>query len=273
MEYLSKLVEALHLAVYSYIKPAAPHRYSTKFRDLESIVFTVTSSLDVYNQAFSAGLDVGAGKETLYSVGVGRLFYSSLAKSYRRLGARAHQTLNLALVPFTLSVAYSLKQQSFESSFRKIFFTTLGIDSSKDTSALVDGIKQFYGAGFTALLERGITLSKIATEKPSIGDILSALSSKARDIQYILRRIDYVVEVGLEVGRAATEGIELNEVAVRAFLKLARFECEKLSSVAELNQKVLYELDRELLREGVDLSYLITPLILALVLSNYLEGK
>ncbi|MCS7099210.1 MAG: hypothetical protein RMH84_01930 [Sulfolobales archaeon] len=270
MEYLSRLIEALHLAVYSYIKPAAPHRYSTRFRDLESIVFTVSSSLDVYSQAFTAGLDVGTGKETLYSVGIGRLFYNSLAKSYRKLGARAHQTLSLALIPFTLSVAYSLKQQSFASSFRKIFFTILGIDNSKDTSALVDGIRQFYGAGYTALLESGITFSKLATEKPSIGDILSALSSKARDIQYVLKRMDYIVEVGLEVGRVATESIELNDIAVRAFLKLARFECEKLSSVAELNQRVLYELDRELLREGVDLSYLITPLILTLILSNYL---
>lgn len=266
-------MEALHLAVYSYIKPAAPHRFSTKFRDLESTIFTVTSSLDIYGQVFTAGLDISTGKETLYSAGIGRFFYSSLAKSYRRLGARAHQALNLVLIPFTLSTAYSLKQQPFLGSFRKIFFTILDVDNPKDITALVDGIRQFYGAGSTALLERGLTSSRLATEKPSIGDILSILGSKIKDIQYVLNRMDYIIEIGLEIGRIAAEGVELNDITTRAFLKLARFECERLSSIVDFSQKTLYELDRELTREGVDLSYLVTPLTLALTLSNYLGGK
>lgn len=236
-------------------------------------MFAATSSLDVYSQAFAAGFDIGSGKETLYSVGIGRLLYNSLAKSYRRLGVRAHQTLNLILVPSTLSIAYSTRQHPFTGTFRRIFSAVLGIDNPKDVSTLVEGVKQFYGVGSTVLLEQGLTLSKLVTEKPAIGDIFLILGTKAKDIEYTLRRMDYVIEVGMEAAKMLSSGVEPNEVSVRAFLRLARPECEKLSRVSDVDQKSLYELDRELTRDGVDLSYLITPLVLALVLSNYLGEK
>lgn len=273
VEYLARLVEALHLAVYSYVKPSAPHRFSTRFRDLESLLFTVTSSLDVYSQAFAAGTDVGSGKETLYSVGIGRLIYNSLAKSYRRLGVRAHQTLHLILIPSTLSIAYSLRQHPFVGSFRRIFSAVLGVDNPKDVAALVDGVRQFYGAGSSALVEQGLTSSRLVTEKPTIGDVLMTLGRKAKDVEYTLRRLDYVIEVGTDVAKMVASGVEPNDASVRAFLKLAQPECERLSGVSDVNQKVLYELDRELARDGIDLSYLITPMVLALVLSNYLGVK
>lgn len=266
-------MEALHLAVYSYIKPAAPHRFSAKFRNLESIVFSVTSSLDVYSQAFVAGVDVSSGKETLYTVGVGRLFYNSLAKSYRRLGVRTHQTLNLVLIPSTLSIAYSLRQYPFASSYRRIFSAILGVDNPKDVTTLAEGIRQFYGVGSAVLSEQGLTLSRMVTEKPSIGDILSIIGAKVRDLQYTLERIDYIIEVGMDTARIVASGADLNDVAVRAFLKLAQPECGKLSKVSDINQKILYELDKELLKDGIDLSYLITPLTLTLILSNYLGEK
>ncbi len=273
MEYVAKLVEALHLAVFSYIKPAAPHRFSTRFRDLESMVFTVTSSLDVYGQAFAAGLSVGSGKETLYTVGVGNLLYTSLAKSYRRLGARAHQTLNLVLIPSTLAIACSLRQRPFASSFRRILSAVLGIDNPRDVAGLVEGVRQFHGIGSQVLAELGLTSSRLATERPSLGDVFSALGTRARDLRYTLERLDYVVEVGAEAGRELARGSDPNDVAVRAFLKLAQPECERLGRATEVDQKVLYELDRELSREGIDLSYLLAPLTLALKLSYYLGGR
>jgi len=266
-------VEAIHLAVYSYIKPAAPHRFSSRFKDLETIVFTVTSSLDIYSQTFTAGLDVSTGKETLYSIGIGRLFYHSLAKSYRKLGIRAHQTLNLVLIPSTLSIAYSTRQHPFANSYRRIFSAVLEVDNPKDVATLVDGIRQFYGVGSAVLSEQGLTPSRLATEKPSIGDILQVLEAKARDLRYTLKRMDYIFEVGTEVARMTASGIEPNDVVVRAFLRLAQVECGKLGKVSEVNQKNLYDLDKELSKDGVDLSYLITPLTLTLLLSNYLSEK
>ncbi|MEM0065486.1 MAG: hypothetical protein QXZ22_01765 [Sulfolobales archaeon] len=273
IEYLTKLIEALHLAVYSYIKPAAPHRFSSRFKDLEAIVFTVTSSLDAYSQAFTAGLDVSTGKETLYSIGIGRLFYNSLAKSYRKLGIRAYQALNLALIPTTLSIGYSTRQHPFANSYKRIFSALLEVNNPKDVATLVDGIRQFYGTGSAVLAEQGLTPSRLATEKPSIGDILLLMSVKARDLWYTLKRMDYIFEVGTEVARMTSSGADPNDVAVRAFLRLAQAECEKLRKVSEVNQKSLYDLDRELIKDGVDLSYLITPLTLVLLLSNYLSEK
>ncbi len=270
-EYVARLMEALLLAVYSYVKPAAPHRFSTRFRDLESTVFTVTSSLDVYNQAFSAGLSVSSGRETLHSVGVGRILYSSLAKSYRRLGARAHQALNLVLIPSTVATACSLRWRPFASSYRKTLSAVLSVDNPKDVAALIEGVRQFYGTGSLALAELGLTSSRLATERPTLGDVLSALGTRVRDLRYTLERLDYVIEVGSEAGRELASGAEPNEVAVRAFLKLAQPECGRLSRLTELSQKALFELDRELSKEGIDLSHVLTPLSLALALSRYLS--
>ncbi|MEM0486830.1 MAG: hypothetical protein QXT76_00140 [Sulfolobales archaeon] len=99
------------------------------------------------------------------------------------------------------------------------------------------------------------------------------MSVKARDLWYTLKRMDYIFEVGTEVARMTSSGADPNDVAVRAFLRLAQAECEKLRKVSEVNQKSLYDLDRELIKDGVDLSYLITPLTLVLLLSNYLSEK
>lgn len=177
------------------------------------------------------------------------------------------------MIPSTLSTAYSIRQHPFVSNYRRIFLAILDINNPKDIATLVDGVRAFYGAGSTALLERGLTPSKLATEKPAIGDILLMLGERVKDVWYTLMRIDYIIEVSMDVWRMIASGTEPNDVAVRAFLKLAKLECEKLSHVSDADQKVLYELDRELLKEGRDLSYLITPLTLALVLSYYLGEK
>lgn len=270
LDYVAKLVEALNIAIYSYVKPAAPHRFSTRFKDLEYIIFTVTSSLEIYSQAFDVGLSVSTGKETLLTSGVGRLIHNSLAKSYRRLGAKAYQALNLVLVPSSIAIAYASRHKPFVNSYKRILLSILEIDNSKDVSMIVEGLRQFYGEASLILSDFGITSGKVVSERITIGDIMSALGTRIRELSYFLKKMDNILEAGSFFWKLVSSGHEPNEAAVKTFLKLASTDYSRLSTLTDANQKILYELDKELTSRGVDLSYVVTPLTLAILISNYI---
>ncbi len=270
LDYIGRLVESLEMAAYSYIKPGAPHRFSARFRYIENYLITATSSLDIYGQAYEAGLGISSGKETLLTIGLGKMVQTALARSHKRLGSRAQQAVNLVFIPVTVSVAYSLKQQNFIGSFKRMLRSLLQIDDPKDTVALFDGIKLYCGEGLV-LAERGLTQSRLISERISISELLELLSPRVRELSFLMKKLNAILEVGSSIKTLLEKGLELNDVLVRAYVELAKTEVgEPFSGLKEVEQRVLYEVDRELLKSGRDLSYLIVPLALALLLSYYI---
>jgi len=258
------------MAVYSYIKPGAPHRFSARFKYIEDYLLTLTSSLDIYGQAYEAGLGISSGRETLLTIGLGRVVQAALARSHKRLGSRARQSVNLVFIPVTVSVACSLKQQNFVGSFKRMVRSLLQVDDPKDTVALFEGLRMYCGEG-PVLAERGLTQSRLISERITVGELLELLSPRVRELGFLTRKLNTVLEVGFSIKTFLEKGLELNDVLVRAYVELAKVEVgEPFSGLKEVEQRVLYEIDRELIKRGRDLSYLVVPLALALLLSYYI---
>jgi hypothetical protein len=270
LDYIGRLVESVEMAVYSYVKPGAPHRFSTRFRYIEDYLLTLTSSLDTYGQAYEAGLGIGSGRETPLTIGLGRIVQTALARSHKRLGSRARQSVNLVFIPVTVSVAYSLRQQNFVGSFRRMLRSLLQVDDPKDTLALFEGVRTYCGEGLV-LAERGLTQSRLVSERLSIGELLEVLSTSIRELNFLTRKLNTVLEVGSTIKTLVEKGLELNDVLVRAYLELAKVEVGKpFTELKEVELRSLYEIDRELTKSGRDLSHLVVPLALALLLSYYI---
>ncbi|MEM4428176.1 MAG: hypothetical protein QW036_05445, partial [Zestosphaera sp.] len=78
---LRGLVDSVDLAVYSYVKPGAPHRYSLRFKDLRPYVALLTSALKNYLRSAELGASVATGSLGFVNIGLGALIRDSIQDS------------------------------------------------------------------------------------------------------------------------------------------------------------------------------------------------
>ncbi len=264
---LTVLVEAHELSVYSYVKPGAPHRYSTRFKDLHTLFVNLTSSFEVYERAAKLGEDVARGRSGFPNIRIGELLSEALQRAEARLGAGTDPMIHIMLVPITVAVSYSVKMSDRIDGalIRRAISDILNYSDVSESLRIYESLKTV-GGRYSALLDEiMITPTKIRVESLRPADIFAEMSMKEPIFSLLGRRLSTLISASKRFIELETGEVSTNAAAVEAFSELVYgVTGKKLRVYGDADIVKALKYDRELEKNGVDLSPFIGPLTAAL---------
>lgn len=264
---LTALVEAHELSVYSYVKPGAPHRYSTRFKDLHTLFVNLTSSFEVYEKAVTLGEDVARGRLGFPNVRVGELLGEAIQKSEARLGAGTDPMIHIMLIPVTVAVSYSMRMRNRvdPALVRRAISDLLSYSDVSDSLRIYESLKTVGGRYSSMLDETMVTPTKIRVESLRPADIFAEMSVKDPIFSFLGRRLSTLISSSKKFIELETGGMSINRAAVEVFSELVYgVTGNKLRVYGDTDIVRALRYDRELEKGGVDLSPFIGPLTAAL---------
>jgi len=262
---LKSLIESADLAIYSYVKPGAIHRYSTRFRDLHPYIRLLTSSLEVYYEAASLSDEVSKGKRTLSDIGIGNLVRKALQGSRRYGEITEMPEYHLIMIPSIISATYTLKSQGYMDIglYQKVMKSLLMYSTPQDSLNIYQAFRTFPTELGRALGVAGVTQGLIMTESLTLSDLLEETSRFSALSKYILGKIISVSEVTSKFSSTYLETGDLNSAAVSSYaLLLEVFDGLRINPIIKDRKNFLdlLKLDNKLVREGAIKNFLIPPL-------------
>ncbi len=264
---LTVLVEAHELSVYSYVKPGAPHRYSTRFKDLHTLFVNLTSSFEVYERAAKLGEDVARGRSGFPNIRIGELLSEALQRAEARLGAGTDPMIHIMLVPITVAVSYSVRMSDRIDGalIRRAISDILNYSDVSESLRIYESLKTV-GGRYSALLDEiMITPTKIRVESLRPADIFAEMSMKEPIFSLLGRRLSTLISASKRFIELETGEVSTNAAAVEAFSELVYgVTGKKLRVYGDADIVKALKYDRELEKNGVDLSPFIGPLTAAL---------
>lgn len=264
---LTMLVEAHELSVYSYVKPGAPHRYSTRFRDLHTLFINLTSSFEAYEKAVKLGEDVARGRAGFPNVRIGDLLSEALQKAEARLGAGTDPMIHIMLVPVTVAVSYSVRMRNEVDGalVRRALSDLLNYSDVSESLKIYEALKAVGGRYSSLLDEIMVTPTKIRVESLRPADIFAEMSVKEPIFSLLGRRLSTLISASKKFIELETGEVSTNTAAVEVFSELVYgVTGKKLRVYGDSDIVKALRYDKELEKSGVDLSPFIGPLTAAL---------
>ena len=260
---LTILAEAHELSIYSYVKPGAPHRYSTRFRDLHTLFVNLTSSFDVYEKAAKLGEDVARGRTGFPSVRIGELLSDALRRAEARLGAGTDPLIHIMLVPVIIAVSYSIRMRGKVDGalIRRALSDILNYSDVSDSLKIYESLKSV-GGRYSALLDKiMMTPTKIRIESLRPADIFAEMSKKEPLFSLLGRRLGVLISASKKFIELETEEVNTNRAAVEVFAELVyNVTGKRLRIYGDTDIVKALRYDKELEKSGIDLSPFIGPL-------------
>lgn len=263
---LRSLIDSVDIAVYSYVKPGAPHRYSVRFRDLHSFVATLTSALKHYIRATELGASVATGSIGLVDVNVGSLIRDAVQDNIAFLSRVPLPELHVFLIPACVASSYTLKLkerftlQTFLNARRSL----LTYSKPQDVIKVYEAFRNAGGDLLRALYESGITSAKISSESLTLEELLSMLSNRRKYLELATTRYNVVVEASNEFVKEYEKESNWNSAALTSYSVMLDALGSDVKPPLKLKSredfKNALELDAKLSSKNVDY----TPLIPAL---------
>ncbi len=261
---IQALIDAVDASVYSYIKPGAPHRYSSATDDLHQYVASVTSALNEYVKAVESGLNIAKGRLGLNNSGFGSLINEALKDNRKSMGTAPLPEMHIIMIPTVLAASYAigikgrLELSEFGNALRGI--TMYG--SERDSLSLYEALRNAGGDVGRALALTSITPGRIRTEGLTPYDILEEVGSKYPILRYVTRRQGRITELAEKFIKDRLEGVSLNNATVKLYALLLEETCGvKVNPIVKGKEEFmkLLRLDRDL-RRRYDLKGLIAVL-------------
>ena len=258
---LKALIEGLDIAVYSYVKPGAPHRFSTHYLDLHSMVRLLTEAIETYAKAINSGFAVAEGRLGLDKVGLGGLIYDAFSYTARIPAPMEFKGLHLILIPIVVASSYSYKMEgkspNFISRLNRGMKDILLYTDVNEVIRIYEALKS-YGGPYTELLTNlAITRGRIESESMNLLDFYGELGKGDKVIGFFSRKY-YIISrlaqkyVELYI-RSRDHNVAAREVFSDIALELMNVKVPvRMSSLNDLIN--LLKVDRELLKKGVNLS-------------------
>ena len=272
---LKALIESLDLSIYSYVKPAAPHRFSTHFTDLHTYVKVLTDALGEYVKAIEKGFSVAEGKLGLDRVGLGELIRNALSSSAKNLHLRGAHNLHLILIPVVITASYAYKLEGRSSNFINRFNRGLKdillYTGTKEVLTIYNALRTHEGIFKELLTRLSITPGRIESEGMNLLDFYSELGDVDRALKFFSRNYNAISSYGQKYVNVYVKTGDYNIAATRIFNDI-------VLDVANIKLPITYEgmsdivkllkIDRELIKKGLDLSDLIPILTSSIFVGN-----
>jgi len=222
IEILKVLIESMDLATYSYVKPGAPHRYSTYYKDIHCFIRLLTSSLPQYFKAVEMGEEIAKGRSRFVDAEIGRLIGRAIRSSSRALEKASLPELHIVLVPAVVAASYSIKSSGHMSidTYRKGVSSLLLYNGEEDTLKLFEELRRAGGEIHASIEYSGITPGRIKTENMSLHDLLTEASKRHKIINFYVTRHSRIVELGQRFAENYLKTGDLNQVTVKIYGEL-----------------------------------------------------
>lgn len=272
MSILQRIIEALDLSIYSYVKPGTIHRFSLHDIDLHRYVRIVTSSLDSYINAIELGSHVAKGLLTFPTLNVGRVITRSIVTSMRWLTNSLSAEFHLIMIPSTIALSYSIivSGQSFINTFKKAVINIMRHSGVKDSIEVYSVIKDI--TPFNDLMsELGITEGYIRVNSLSLYDLYSMLGKKSRSLNVLVSKLDIIISMSSRFVKIYNEVGDYNLATVATYVDgLERIYGIPLKldiSRGRVTINELYSVDREFRSKNMSFNDLIPLLCLSVLLA------
>jgi len=177
---LKSMIEGVHLAVYSSIKPATIHRLTLEYDALSFISNTIAIS-DYIVEAYRIGEKARRGELALTSIEIGKLLSKSLREAYRWVGSRVHPSVIVPQIIYSLAFGHSGVENYLEnnSKIRNSLNLILSINKWSEIRQFIDALKSI---GRNDMLEHlntaGLSQLTGVTGGVNFGDVFRILGSR-----------------------------------------------------------------------------------------------
>jgi len=224
LQTLSALIDAMDLAVYSYVKPGAPHRYSTCYGDLHAYTATLTSTLTSYARAHELGTDIARGRASLNKSGIGELISNAIRDNRKRVSEPPMLDYHLIMIPVVVAAAYSIKLDGKVAlnTFAKGLKGLLMYSGPEDTLLVYEALRGVSGKLGRAVALSDITPGRIRMENMSLMDLLDAVGKNYITLAYFVRHHTSLAELAEKFIDLHLKGFSLNDAAVTIYSLLLK---------------------------------------------------
>ncbi len=279
---VGRTLSVLHVSLYSYIKPGAPHRYSLDNKPYEymNIGLGLTSLLWDIARDFQR---LSRGEIGLPDIRLGSRIDQALRTSLARYGVLPPLDLVFSIVLSASTMAYGMvKREESVSGYKKVFDDILMASTTRDSIELFESLRRLGYHREVELLElNGISRNSIEVHGYRLPDIFSVLEKEYVFFRYASPYKRTVTEVAGAIAGEYDNSRNLNNAVVRGYLELMLRESSMREYVDRIRKiidlkitrtrnglKELYSLDKELRGKGYELDNLIAPLILAVTIAS-----
>ncbi len=265
LKLLKTLIESVDLTIYSYVKPAAVHRYSTHYKDLHQYVRVVTSAIEVYGKAWEIGTLIAKGKLGFKDSEVGSLIKDAVKASARFVELTALPEYHLILLPSMIAASYAIESSGYldlnlyQKGIKSLYLYT----NTDNTIAVYEVIRRSNSLLGKILGHASVTPGKIKTEGWSLRDLLDEIG-----------KANVLAKTAVGMGPSASE---LSGLFVKKYLDTGDFNKATIKTYSPLFQTVtrinenlevnskddlirLLKLDNELVKKRISLNLLL-PLL------------
>ena len=279
---VGKTLTSLHVSLYSYIKPGAPHRYSLDNKPYEymNLGLGLTDLLWDIARDFQR---LSRGEIGLPDIRLGSRIDQALRKSLARYGVLPPLDLVFSIVLSATTIAYGLvKREESVAGYKKALDDVLMASTSRDALEVFESLRRLGYHGEVELLElNGVSRSSIEVHGFKLPDIFSVLESEYVFFQYASPYKKIITEVADAIALEYDSSRSINNAVVRGYVELLLREKlpgeykDRLRKIVELKLtrtrnglKELYSLDKDLRGKGLTLEKLVAPLILAVAIAS-----
>lgn len=280
---LRSMIEGVHLAVYSCIKPGSIHRLRLE-EESYKMFSSCISIVEYIMKAIELGEKVRRGELAAPNINLGNLYARALREAYRWIGRSVYPDIIVPTITNALILSYTeaesvLKDLGAIKRARSLFISAC---RWRDIREFINALRTI---GAEEMIEHlqgaGLTYTQAITESIGFDEVFNTLSSKWPGFMSVNPRDDKLFEYVRKVKDYHKEYSNFDSTIVHLYLemirpKLPKWAIErveyalkhKLMDTRE-GTKILFDLDLKLRKEGFNFNHYIGLLSSVLQLTIY----